>query len=35
MHNPHGSDIPVFVLMWVILAGVASLVMLGGQRIRT
>jgi hypothetical protein len=25
----------VFVLMWVILAGVASLVMLGGQRIRT
>ncbi len=35
MHQPHGSDIPVFVLMWVILAGVASLVMVGGQRIRT
>jgi len=35
MHSPQGSDIPVFVLMWVILAGVASLVMLGGQRIRT
>jgi len=35
MHQPHGSDIPVFVLMWVILAGVASLVIVGGQRIRT
>ena len=35
MHQPHGSDIPVFVLMWVILAGVASLVVVGGQRIRT
>ena len=35
MHNPHGSDVPVFVLMWVILAAVASLVMVGGQRIRT
>lgn len=35
MHHPHGSDIPVFVLMWVILAGVASLVIVGGQRIRT
>jgi len=35
MHHPHGSDIPVFVLMWVILAGVASLVVVGGQRIRT
>ncbi|MEO8555550.1 MAG: MFS transporter [Actinomycetota bacterium] len=35
MHSPQGSDIPVFVLMWLILAGVASLVMLGGQRIRT
>ena len=35
MHHPHGSDVPVFVLMWVILAGVASLVMVGGQRIRT
>ena len=35
MHDPLGSDVPVFVLMWVILAGVASLVMVGGQRIRT
>lgn len=35
MHHPHGSDVPVFVLMWVILAGVASLVVVGGQRIRT
>ncbi|MBE3074832.1 MAG: MFS transporter [Actinobacteria bacterium] len=35
MHDPHGSDVPVFVLMWVILAGVASLVIVGGQRIRT
>jgi len=35
MHHPHGSDIPVFVLMWVVLAGVASLVIVGGQRIRT
>jgi len=35
MHQPQGSDVPVFVLMWLILAGVASLVTLGGQRIRT
>lgn len=35
LHDPHGSDVPVFVLMWVILAGVASLVVAGGQRIRT
>ncbi len=35
LHQPHGSDIPVFVLMWVTLAGVASLVVVGGQRIRT
>lgn len=35
MHHPDGSDVPVFVLMWLILAGVASLVMVGGQRIRT
>ncbi|MHB1474923.1 MAG: MFS transporter [Dermatophilaceae bacterium] len=35
MHHPHGSDVPVFVLMWLILAGVASLVMVAGQRIRT
>ncbi|HZW45024.1 MAG TPA: MFS transporter [Dermatophilaceae bacterium] len=35
MHDPHGSDVPVFVLMWVILAGVASLVIVGGQRTRT
>jgi MFS family permease len=35
MHHPHGSDVPVFVLMWVVLAGVAALVMVGGQRTRT
>jgi MFS family permease len=35
MHDPQGSDVPVFVLMWLLLAGVASLVMVGGQRIRT
>ena len=35
LHQPDGSDIPVFALMWVVLAGVASLSMVGGQRIRT
>ncbi len=35
MHNPGGSDIPAFVLIWVSLAGVAALAMIGGQRTRT
>jgi len=35
MHNPNGSDIQVFELIWVSLAAVAALVMVGGQRTRT
>ena len=35
MHNPDGSDIRVFELIWVSLAAVAALVMVGGQRTRT
>jgi MFS family permease len=35
MHNPDGSDIPAFVLIWVSLAAVAALAMVGGQRTRT
>jgi len=35
MHNPNGSDIRVFELIWVSLAAVAALVMVGGQRTRT
>ena len=35
MHNPGGSDIPAFVLIWMSLAGVAALAMVGGQRTRT
>jgi MFS family permease len=35
MHNPSGSDIHVFELIWVSLAAVAALVMVGGQRTRT
>jgi hypothetical protein len=35
MHNPLGSDIRVFELMWVSLAAVAALVMFAGQRTRT
>ena len=35
MHNPEGSDIRVFELIWVSLAAVAALVMVGGQRTRT
>jgi len=34
MHNPEGSDIQAFVLIWVSLAAVAALVMVGGQRTR-
>ncbi len=35
MHNPDGSDIRVFELIWVSLAAVSALVMVGGQRTRT
>ncbi|MBE3073340.1 MAG: MFS transporter [Actinobacteria bacterium] len=35
MHSPDGSDIHVFELIWVSLAAVAALVMVGGQRTRT
>ena len=35
MHNPDGSDIHVFELIWVSLAAVAALVMVGGHRTRT
>jgi MFS family permease len=35
MHNPLGSDIHVFELIWVSLAVVATLVMVGGQRTKT
>jgi MFS family permease len=35
MHNPDGSDIQVFVLIWLCLAAVAALAMVGGQRTRT
>jgi hypothetical protein len=35
LHNPVGSDIHVFELIWVSLAAVAALVMVGGQRTRT
>jgi MFS family permease len=35
LHNPQGSDLLVFELIWLSLALVAALVMLGGQRTRT
>jgi len=35
LHNPDGSDITVFELIWVSLAAVAALVMVGGQQTRT
>jgi len=35
MHNPDGSDIRVFELIWVSLAALAALVMVGGQQTRT
>ena len=35
MHNPAGSDIFAFELIWVSLAAVAALVMVGGQQTRT
>lgn len=35
MHNPDGSDIHVFELIWLSMAALAALVMVSGQRIRT
>ena len=35
MHNPDGSDVHVFALIWLSLAAVAALTMVGGQRTRT
>jgi hypothetical protein len=35
LHNPTGSDNGLFELIWVALAAVASLVMVGGQQTRT
>lgn len=35
LHHQSGSDVPVFVLMWLVLTAVAALVILGGQRTRT
>jgi MFS family permease len=35
LHNPEGSDIRVFELIWLSLAAVAALVMASGQRTRT
>ena len=35
LHSPDGSDTGVFVLIWVSLAAVAALVMVGGQQTRT
>jgi hypothetical protein len=34
MHDPNGSDLRVFEIIWVSLAAVAALVMVGGQRTR-
>jgi MFS family permease len=35
LHNPDGSDIHVFALIWLSLAAVAALVMASGQRTKT
>ena len=35
LHNPTGSDTGVFELIWVSLAAVSALVMVGGQQTRT
>jgi MFS family permease len=35
LHNPDGSDIRVFEVIWLSLAAVAALVMASGQRTRT
>ena len=35
LHNPSGSDTGVFELIWVSLAAVSALVMVGGQQTRT
>jgi hypothetical protein len=34
LHNPAGSDIRVFELIWLSLAAVSALVMISGQRTR-
>ena len=34
LHDPNGSDTGVFVLMWAVLAGIASIVILSGRRTR-
>ena len=35
LHNSNGSDTGVFELIWLSLAAVAALVMVGGQQTRT
>jgi MFS family permease len=35
LHNPYGSDIHVYELIWLSMAALAALVMVSGQRIRT
>ncbi|HET8602096.1 MAG TPA: MFS transporter [Segeticoccus sp.] len=35
LHHQHGSDAPVFALMWALLAVLAAGVVIGGQRTRT
>jgi len=35
LHNPDGSDVHVFELIWLCLAAVAALTIVGGQRTRT
>jgi MFS family permease len=35
LHHPDGSDLQVFEIIWISLAAVAALVMVGGQRTRT
>lgn len=34
LHNPHGSDVGVFVLMWAVLAVIAGVVIASGRRTR-
>ena len=34
LHDPAGSDLPVFVLIWALLAALAALVVVGGARTR-
>jgi MFS family permease len=35
LHDPHGSDVGVFVLMWAVLAAIASVVIASGRRTRS